>query len=636
MVSSLNSRAFDKQVRFCHLFYTVALVSLTALFLLVSLTLIPIYRPSKQAEATIGTAATSTLTFSSVNPMAFVNLLVSSSAGTFATSGAGEKAEFNISTDNYTGYTVSLNSTTTNTNLTKTTSSNTFNISTISAPTTLATFSSSGASGQALNNKWGFIPNYYNATNNSTVNTTTYYPSPTSSAPVVLNTTTAANGSTTHPAASDNYTIGLGLRADYSSPAGIYINDSFIIELVANLITYSISYTDNTGDSSISGMPSAPTAGSTSQTSVTLSNNIPTRTGYTFKSWCLGTVSNNGTTCTGTEFNSGASFGIDQTANNANIDLYATWTVSTYDLIITADAHTESFSVKVGSTSGTSITCTKSSTTFTCSDLTYGVNYYLYPTFSTNYSFGGYQKTDSAPNSALSDTDDEHAYYTMGAGDGAITVTSKGGRLYMWNAIASDCGSTMYDNRDGTERAYTTDTINNLCWMTTNLALGKSTTTQLTSATTNVSSSYTLPASSTTGFSTNTGEYIYNSGSTNCGNGSPCYGYYSWKAAVAGTNGENDICPKKWRLPTQTEFNTLKNSYSSTSSILASPFLGVYAGFYTNRGFNSGGTAGRYWSSDKRNNASSYSLQFSTSLNPTVTNGTSSNGFSIRCVMASS
>lgn len=26
----------------------------------------------------------------------------------------------------------------------------------------------------------------------------------------------------------------------------------------------------------------------------------------------------------------------------------------------------------------------------------------------------------------------------------------------MWNSKLSDCGTTVYDNRDGTERAYTT------------------------------------------------------------------------------------------------------------------------------------------------------------------------------------
>lgn len=628
----LVGNIFCKLIKIRHLFRALVSTSSLLFVLLFVATIAPIHYDIEHTEAIAGTPTESTLSFTSTSSMAFVDLAVGSLSGTFATSGNNEKAEFSISTDNYSGYTVTLKSSGSDTNLSGLIGGNDYSISTISSPTTSDAFSSTGASGQALNNKWGYIPNYFN----STTNTTTYYPAPTAASPATLNSTTAANGSSAHSSASDTYTIGLGLRADYSSLAGVYVNDTFIIEFTANPILYSISYDDNTGDTNISGMPSTATSGSTTQTSIPLSNDIPTRTGYTFRSWCLGTVSSNGTVCTGTEFNSGASFGIDQTMANTNITLYATWTINTYNLVVTADANVSSFSIKIGSTSGTTITCGQSNTTFTCSNLTYGVDYYLYPSFNSGYIFGGYQKTDSAPNSALSDPDDEHAYYTMGAGNGAVTLSSKQDRLYMWDAIASDCGSIMYDNRDGTERAYTTATINNLCWMTTNLALGKSTTTQLTSATTNVSSSYNLPASSTTGFSTNTGEYIYNSGSTNCGNGSPCYGYYSWKAAVAGTNGENDICPKKWHLPTQTEFNALKNSYSSTSSILASPFLGVYAGYYTNRGLNSGGTAGRYWSSDKRNNASSYSLQFSTSLNPTVTNGTSSNGFSIRCVMTSS
>ena len=136
--------------------------------------------------------------------------------------------------------------------------------------------------------------------------------------------------------------------------------------------------------------------------------------------------------------------------------------------------------------------------------------------------------------------------------------------LYMWEATYADCGATMRDNRDGAERSYTTAEINGLCWMTTNLSLGKSTTTALTPDTSNVSSSgYTLPASSTSGFSDNDAENVYNSGSTTCSSTSACYAYYTWKAATAGSTKQYgvanyDICPKGWRLPNAAEFRTLK------------------------------------------------------------------------------
>ena len=90
-------------------------------------------------------------------------------------------------------------------------------------------------------------------------------------------------------------------------------------------------------------------------------------------------------------------------------------------------------------------------------------------------------------------------------------------KLYMWNATSANCGTTMYDNRDGTERSYTTASINGLCWMTKNLMLGSSSSVSLTSTISNVSSSgYTLRASSTSGFNDYTTGWVYNAGDRTC------------------------------------------------------------------------------------------------------------------------
>lgn len=728
-----------RSCRFCRLigiryvFHTIASFSSIILIGIIVTTFAPICSTTKYAEATAGTSTPSTLSFVSTNSVASASLTVDSSTGTFATSDNNQKVAFSVSTNNYTGYTLTLKSSGTNTALSD---GNNNTISTIPSSTTLEAFSSSSATGQALNNKWGYIPNYYN----SAINTTNYYPSPTSANTATLRTTSTANSANgvDNP---DSYTIGIGFRMDFNSPSGTYTNDTFILEIVANPIAYSIVYDDNTGDSSISGIPSTPTAGSTAQTSVALSNSVPTRTNYTFKSWCLGTVSNDGTVCTGTEFNSGASFGIDQTSNNTNVTLYATWTAvnptlsitfggvgvssvkvctvsgdctganlkgtistsggtinslingttyylyatyttghtlnnwektsvsgalagntainttttssnptftmgagnntititgkaATYNLVITADAYVSSFSIKAGSTSGTNITCGKSSTTFTCADLSYGTNYYMYPVFASGYEFDSYQKTDSATNSALSSTSTENAYYTVGAGNGAITIASKIRRIYMWEATSSDCGSTLYDNRDGVERAYNTATINNLCWMTTNLALGVSTTVELSSTNTNIESAFTLPASSTSGFSSASARNLYNSNSTTCGNNSPCYAYYTWYTATAGTTGAHDICPKNWRLPTQAELNALRSSYNSDAAMTGSPFNAVHSGYYYNGNFNNGGTYGQYWSASRRGNSNNgiYYMRVSTSTGVSVNTINTYYGNSIRCV----
>ena len=211
----------------------------------------------------------------------------------------------------------------------------------------------------------------------------------------------------------------------------------------------------------------------------------------------------------------------------------------------------------------------------------------------------------------------------------------------MWDATSADCGKTMWDNRDDTERSYTTATINGFCWMTTNLALGKDTTTILTNSNTNLNgslTSYNLPASSTSGFSSVSAQNIYKSGSTTCSSTSACYGYYTYAAATAGTNpssygyeAASDICPKGWRLPTSSELTSLKNSYNTGAKLTASPFLGVYAGYYYNSQLYYGGSYGYYWSSTANNSSLAGYLYFA-SNGANVSYNNKYVGSSIRCV----
>ena len=300
----------------------LSFLSVVSLVLICTLTIAPIYKSTEYVEATTGTSTASSLDFVSTNPVASVSMSVSSPTGTFATSSNNEKAAFSISTNNYTGYTITLKSISTNTNLVNDNGNSTYNISSIPNSTSKDIFSSNGDSGQALNNRWGYIPNYYNATDNNVENTNTYYPSPTSSVAAILNTTTAANGSVTHSAITDDYTIGLGMRADFNSPSGTYTNETLVVEYVANPISYSISFTDDSGDNTVSNLPGT-IAGSASETEVALPTTIPTRTGHTFISWCLGTITitDGISTCEGSAFPASTTgtggeisyFGIDQT-----------------------------------------------------------------------------------------------------------------------------------------------------------------------------------------------------------------------------------------------------------------------------------------------------------------------------------
>ncbi len=258
----------------------------------------------------------------------------------------------------------------------------------------------------------------------------------------------------------------------------------------------------------------------------------------------------------------------------------------------------------------------------------------------SGYQFAGWCTTPgTSPYTTCSGT-------SYSAGDSVTSLATAGStvnlyavwkKLYFQNATSAQCGQTMYDDR-GTDAykniAYTTATIDGLCWMTRNLDLPGGTT--LTPADSNVTSNYPLPASSTSGFDNDSTAYVYNSNSTTCGNNQPCYSYYSYAAATAGINpssGEatSDICPKGWRLPTQAEYNTLIGTYTTGATLTASPFNGVYAGYYRSSSFYNGGSYGYYWSSTADMSSLAYYLYFNSSLADT-NHYYKKNGYPIRCV----
>ncbi len=209
------------------------------------------------------------------------------------------------------------------------------------------------------------------------------------------------------------------------------------------------------------------------------------------------------------------------------------------------------------------------------------------------------------------------------------------------NSMTEGQQYTLTDSRDS--KSYTVAKIGSNVWMTKNLDLAGGTT--LTADDSNVSAgcnlggidNCTLPASSTSGFSDNATAYVYNSNRTACrSSSSPCYSYYSYAAATAGTNpssGEatSDICPKGWRLPTNAEYTALKSTYTTGDTLTASPFYGVYAGGYSSNSFRNGNAYGYYWSSTAVEASYAFYHSFTRS-SAYVYSGDRRNGYSVRCV----
>ncbi len=311
-----------------HTMRVMGYVALTLLIMIVVSIFLPNYYPVTKTEAVTKAANPSELTFTSTSSSATVSLDVTDANGSFATSSSN--VAFAIRTNNATGYTLNLKSSSNSTALVNDT--NTSSISSITSATTYSTFSGTSSASRALNNKWGIIPSKYNGANN----TSNYYPA--SSTGFKMDETAVANTT------ANNYTIGLGIRANFDAATGTYANATLLIEYVANPVTYSINYNKNTA-ATVTGMPSPnPQGGTISQGTTATSVNLataPSRTGYTFLGWCKGTSnSSNITTSNGidtcnnastNQFEAGQSFGINATGTSPDTYyLYAMWSANSY------------------------------------------------------------------------------------------------------------------------------------------------------------------------------------------------------------------------------------------------------------------------------------------------------------------
>ena len=192
-----------------------------------------------------------------------------------------------------------------------------------------------------------------------------------------------------------------------------------------------------------------------------------------------------------------------------------------------------------------------------------------------------------------------------------------------------------------------------LCWMTTNLNLGRTGTDGpngdgtviLTSDDTDLadSTTFTLPAGDTTSY-TATGNLakirLTDTNGTNA-NGV----YYTWSAAVANansisTNPTTSICPKHWDLPASAQYTNLssKSSYSSSNQTTAAP-----SSFLINGGFTNGATFyqtsySHFWTNTSSSTTAAYGARVNgTTMTTSNSTGTTYGGNkyyrkNIRCV----
>ena len=261
-------------------------------------------------------AATSTLTISVIDSIS-LNILPNGTTGTFATSDTSTN-NISVSTTNGTGYTLGIKASAEGSNALNGANSTSIPSHTITSGVSETNYNDDTyASTNNLNNTWGYRPSKLNSVANSN-----YLPGPTSASTVItLDKTTSAN-----PTSSNNYNLAIGVRVDGNTAAGAYSN-TFVLTVVANPSIYSITYNKNTTDT-VSNMPTNVVNQETSSETVTLANNTPTRTGYTFQGWCTAQVAD-GADCTGTSYAAGSNWTIDQTAASNSLTLYARWKVST-------------------------------------------------------------------------------------------------------------------------------------------------------------------------------------------------------------------------------------------------------------------------------------------------------------------
>ena len=198
-------------------------------------------------------------------------------------------------------------------------------------------------------------------------------------------------------------------------------------------------------------------------------------------------------------------------------------------------------------------------------------------------------------------------------------------------ARASDADFTVTDRRDDND--YTVRYINGACWMTQNLRLSSGRT--LTSADSNVAQNWEFPDIDLTSGNSYTEARSIISDNPDPDTALEYGGYYNYCAASAGTvcsqtqaNATQDICPKGWRLPTNSEQSGI------TGVNYVSAFSSVYSGSYGNGSLNNTGFYGSWWSATAYSSTYQYVLGYNSGSLHTGANN-KYYGYSVRCIRSS-
>ena len=292
-------------------------------------------------------AKQSSITISQTTDSLAINLFPSAS-GSF---GKSSNQTITVKTDNFTGYELKV-MTENSTDLIDESNNNT--IPTLSGAIDEQTFTLNST----YNNRWGYKPSQYITTNNgvnTVVQNSNYLPAPSTTGDLI-DVTNAANSS------ANSYTISFAAKVDYQTATGTY-EYTYLVQVVANDIMYSITYDPST-NMTVGSMPSPNPQGVTidggtaaAESYATLSRTIPTLAGMAFGGWCDVTPTLNQITldfeCSGTTYQPGGRYGIDQTIDGTNITLYAIWLNDSFPMVWTQMGACEFHGATNGNITGT-------------------------------------------------------------------------------------------------------------------------------------------------------------------------------------------------------------------------------------------------------------------------------------------
>ena len=601
-----------------------AFLSASFLLIFAGMAIFPVASSVSETNAAARLSETTLSMTSSDTRITFNNALTDK--GTFSSGTTG----LSVTTNNYSGYTLSISAANDNEEYSQLVNDEDDNtLDSIESAVLEADFSAENAT--SYNGLWGYKPSKFESQSNNY-----YRPAPTY-AGTTIDATNAAN------VVANDYTITLGARVSRSNTQGTYSN-TFLVNAVANPVGYIINYNANTLDT-VTDMPSQQ-SGSVTEESVTLSSNLPLRAGYNFVNWCDGTVTvNDGVeSCSGDEYGIGAEYGIDQTNLN-EVTLYAVWQAAAF-------------------------TCNPSATTISAAVCMQDINKDVKQSMveETQYQ--------------LIDSRDGKEYWV---------AKLKDGKVWMTQNLDLDLEHTptnvmplVHANTDlgwGSD-----DSVQR--WTPDNSTIGPENIDQngnitgWNSSYSNRTSPYSLDvgdwywignwmdSGTSTYYSSSTNNYL----SGDVGNpvkfaqtaftGNAEHGhmgnYYNWAAAIATNDSspysansynnpelapQNSICPAGWRLPDAATYSNgvvgandyynLRLAYNDASNdqtYTADPMYMVRAGYIYSGSLSSAGYYEKYWSRTAYNDSSAYSLEtYSSGFYPASSNSTYY-GYSVRCV----